>query len=326
MTVVFAGTELDAFEFFGQTFATTTSSRRDPNFSRHAVRTQTQGFTRIDFPALTEGWLHFTVNLETILSGNQDKAWVSLIDTVAGKTVLQIDGDNGVWNLEHWNGVALTELPTNLIISNDVIHRIDMHWKIANSGIFEVYIDGVFITSFEGDTLEGVVTQVDQVIFRPTSKENSSLFNSYISEVIVSTVETIGWRLATLTPDGPGNSTTWTGDDTDVVNGFPNDTTFISSGTAEEVEQFTVTDLSVTAAALDIEAVVVAARSRNAITGPQNIQLGVRTGGSDFFGSTITASTGFTPAFEVFNVNPDTGQVWTTSEVNALEIGVKSKP
>jgi len=326
MTVVFAATELEAFVPTGGILVSGASSRRDTNFSRSSFRPQAADLVQADFTPLTEGWLHITINVNTILSGVQDEAFIVLQDSGAGFTVMQIDGINGVWNLEVWNGVNLTRLQPNLIIPNDNVVRVDMNWKIANSGFFRVYVNNVFVTSFEGDTLLGAVTQIDRLLLRASSTQNSSLYNVFFSEIIVATQDTIGWRLATLAPDGVGNSTTWSGDHTDINSTSITDGTFVSSGTAEEVEQFTVSNLSGVAAALDVEAVVVAARSRNTGAGPQNIQLGIRTDGQDFFGSTISLGGSFAPFFEIFEQNPDTAADWTSAEIDALEIGMKSKP
>ena len=64
---------------------------------------------------------------------------------------------------------------------------------------------------------------------------------------------------------------------------------------------------------------VVAGRSRVAIAGPQNLQMAIRTGASNFFSSNVTVGTGFGPGQNVWDLNPDTGLPWTNAEVDALE-------
>ena len=326
MTVFFAGTEMDAFiPVGGQVLVSTAASRMDTTFSRSSVKTQTRSYMEANFIGLTEGWLHVTVNIELLNSANQDESWIELRDSGTGRAVLQIDSDNGVNNLEYWNGASYTEITpdVNSFLTADIVQKLDFHWKIADTdGVFELFIDEVLAASFTGDTLLGGFSQIDQIRLLNTSIENSSLYNVYFSETIVADVSTIGWHLKTLAPNGDGNSTTWTGtvDDIDTIS-F-NDDTFISSGTAEEVELFTIDDLG---PIFIVEAVVVSARSKIAATGPQNLQMAIRTGGSNFFSSNVVVGTGFAGGQAVFDTNPDTGLPWTNAEVDALEIGVKSK-
>lgn len=326
MTVVFSGGELDAFTINGATpFQSTNSARFDPTFARRALRPIATANMQADFSPLAEGWLHLNVNYQSAPTTLQDQSFILLQDVGAGITGMQIDADNGVFNLEYWNGLSFTELSPDLNMTDDVTggNRIDMHWRIADSnGIFEVYVDGRFITSFEGDTSNGF-TQFDRAIIRSPSDFNNDLHTAYYSEIIIADVETIGWHLATIGPNGNGNGTAWTGDFNDVDDANLNDGTFVSSGTAEEVEQFTAGNLGT---AFDVKALTIAARSRNVATGPQNLQMSVRTGGSDFFSSNVAISTSFATGQSTFNQNPDTVADWTTSEIDALEIGLKSKP
>ncbi len=257
MTIVFAGGELDAFTINGTTpLESATSSRFDPNFARRALRPLSTANMQADFSApLTEGWLHLNIYHQSVFSSLQDQSYVLLQDVTAGITGMQLDADNGIFNLEYWNGSGFTELSPDLNMTNDVTggNRIDMHWRIADSGgIFEVYVDGRFITSFEGDTLNGF-TQFDRALIRSPSNFTSDLQTAYYSEIIIADVETIGWHLATIEPDGAGNSTTWTGTFSDVDAGSLNDATFVSSGTAEEVEQFTVGNISTESIVMNFE-------------------------------------------------------------------------
>ena len=327
MTVFFAGTEMDAFIPVGaQVLPTTAVERMDTTFSRSSVRTQTFSYMEANFAGLAEGWMHVTINIEQFPIALQDEPWVELRDSGTGQSVLQIDGDDGNFNLEYWNGSGFTEItPTiNSFLTQDTVQKLDFHWKIADTdGVFELYIDEALAASFTGDTLTGGFSQIDQVrLLNTAHDENSNLYNVYFSETIVADVETIGWGLKTLAPNGDGNSTTWTGTFDDVDDITFNDDTFVSSGTAEEVELFTIEDLG---PSFTVEAVVVAARSRTAVTGPQNLQMAIRTGGSNFFSSNVPVGTGFAGEQAVWDLNPNTGLPWTNAEIDALEIGVKSK-
>ena len=331
MTVYYAGSEMDCFYPNGTQVETNqTASNMDAAFSR--ASTAAQYFSIFDTPVwgpLTSGWCHMTINSESSGNANQDNQFIEFLDSDTGQVVMQIDTDNGVFNLEYWNGSGFTQLAPAIGISNDVTYKLDFHWIIADTdGVFEVYLNEVLAATFTGDTLRTGFTQISKIRFRSTSHtQNSGLYIVYFSEIIVADVDTRGWHLRTLVPNGVGSSTAWTNDFNNIdavgTNGHvTDDRTFISSDTAEQIELHTIQDLG---ASFQVEAVVVAARSKVTEAGPQNLQMAIRTGGSNFFSPNITIGTGWGSEQNVWDTNPDTGLIWTNAEVDALEIGVKSK-
>ena len=155
MTTLFAGSEFDAFLLYGEMIFVTGDTRYDPDFARIAMVPRGIGYVQADFTSQTEGWLHFGLNLRTINDFAQNTIFLSLIDSNTGQDVLVIDGDSGIFNLQYWDGVStFVELSPAIPFLSSVNHAVDIHWKIADSGgIFEIYLDGILVTSFTGDTL-----------------------------------------------------------------------------------------------------------------------------------------------------------------------------
>jgi len=125
-------------------------------------------------------------------------------------------------------------------------------------------------------------------------------------------------------PNGAGFHTGWTGIFSDVDSIDADDVNGLNSDTAGEISSFTLTQPSVTGNT-QISGVVVNARASRDAAGPQNINLGVRTGGADFFSPNIPVDEITGSVSASFTLNPDTGQPWTDAELASLEAVVRSQ-
>lgn len=330
MTILFAGNDIDAFTPFSlpNIAASTDVSRFDADFVQAALRVEALGQLRGVFPAQTEGWAHFSSNLEALFSG-QDEPTMELRDTGTGQVVLRIKGENNVFALEYWNGASFTRITPALPIFADITHTIDVFWRIADvDGSFAIYLDGQVVAQFSGDTALPGFTQIDELRLLSADHQNTGQLSwIYYSEVLVATTPTLGMRVASLTATANGFNTQWAGDVTDINDvGIANDATAITSDTAGQIETFVMSDLSAEAAALTLNAVCVNARARKQLGGPQNLQLAVRVGASDFFSANVAGiGLGFDGFQNIWETNPATLAPWTASEVNAIEAGVRSQ-
>jgi len=130
--------------------------------------------------------------------------------------------------------------------------------------------------------------------------------------------------LLSLNPDGQGNGTAWTGDNTDVDELEESEADFISSDTATQVEQQTVGATPAAASAYSVDELRVSARTRRGATGPQNLQLSQRHNSVDGFSANKSLTTNYEVINNSFTTNPDTSNPWTIAELATAEIGVKS--
>lgn len=334
MAVLFAASEAESFTVVNPTnlTASTSGTDIDTNFARAGMKLKGNATLRHDLASpVTELWCHFRFRLEAAGSSSDDNL-VEFIDTGTGQTVVQIDGDNGTFNLEYWNGSSFTSITPSFVIDTSQ-HEIDFHAKIADvGGVFEWFLDGVLVARFSGDTLLSGFTQIDRIeIKNPNAVNNSSVEECIVSEVIITdsgTGDTRNMRLATHDPTGNGTNTAWTNAVTEVDEaGVNDDTDFITSGTATQKETYAARDLTATADNFQIVAVVLGVRGRNdGGGGPQNIAPVIRSGGTDFVGSNLSGiTTAFAPLSQhILAADPNTTAAWTPSAVNAMEIGVQS--
>lgn len=333
MAILFAASELESFQLsgFDRVSQVTTAGRFDSDYSRAAIRCSRNAFIRADFTAVAEGWLHFLVYPTDNNSGGQDGQCFRLIDVANDQQVLIFDADNGVWNLEYWNGASFTEITPNIsggaggTFPEGELVTIDVHWKIDGvSGVWELFINGVSQAVFNGDTTDGDYASISRVELS-SGNDIDTTADFFFSEVIVASEETTTWRLSTLDATGAGSNSAWTNDFSS-VNGAPlKDPTFIESGVVDQVETFAASNLSVAAAARDVVGLVIGARAREGATGPSELQGAVRSGGTNYFSANLGPKLAYGPFQAIFETNPDTTSAWTPAEIDAVEYGLRSR-
>ena len=99
------------------------------------------------------------------------------------------------------------------------------------------------------------------------------------------------------------------------------DTSYVYSGTANNVDQYDLSDLPSTPAA--IYAVQARLVSRKSDTTTRGAKLQVKSGSTTSESSEVIQSTTYTAINVTHVVDPDTSAAWTASAVNALKLGVK---
>jgi hypothetical protein len=224
-------------------------------------------------------------------------------------------------------GTGTTEL------FDSTTYLIEIYVKIANSGgRAAVRIDRVVEINFTGDTQSGAETQFDRI--RIGDYTSIPLYgNFYIDDVVFDDAtgedHWIGQTfIQPLVLTGAGNSTQWSpssGSNYTCVDERPaSDSDFVSTDSVDQLDLYTASDLSG-----DIEAIkcvqLVARTVQEGTPTPQNIQLAIRSGGSNYFsGDKAVPLTTPEDLFHIWETDPDTASAWTESGVNAIEIGVKS--
>ena len=332
MTVLFAGGEQDAFQWPSTQPASsnwsTSSSLFDSNYCSGAMTlsgTNMNAQANLAATGQAEIWVHMQEYFTTTNSGSSI-AFIT-IENISGTGVLRLYQSSSTQRkLQYWSGSAWTDIGSAFTMTTGSLVNIDIHCKIdATAGLFELYVNSTLIASISGNTSFFSGTEASSVIVGPTHSTNSN--NEGWSQLLVADVDTRSMKVATIRPNGAGTTQQWAGSYTDIDDvGYYNDSDYITSGTAAQISTFTLTDLSTTAQALDPIAVVVTGRARKGTTGPQNLQLGLYTGGADYWAanepSLGTTFGNLTP--RVWDQNPNTSAAWTVSDIQALEAGVQS--
>lgn len=323
MTVFFGGTEGDIYQGTTVFGATGTTTEFDTNYSRMATLLN---------PAV------YQVGPASL--GNKPEVWWSLrwgtntpntgyattimeFRNAAGQGILRVRQLNtNLVELQYWSGSAWVTIgsgvsPTFVSATWAVRCLID-----GSAGAFQWWVNGVSQASLTGNT-NFFSASVDGLYV--------SAYNQFtavpVSEHVAADESVLSMRVATIPATGAGTTTNWTSGAFGDINGAAiNDATFISSATANQVDTFALQNLSTAAALLTPRAITVAMRGENSVTGPQNVQAAVHTGGVDYFSATLPLfSTSFQSGrMSTWNQNPNTAADWTVSDVNGLEAGAKS--
>lgn len=215
------------------------------------------------------------------------------------------------------SGGTYTDLVTAssaCITTAHVVTRIDLFIDYAVTGEVSLFCNGSRIADFLGDVTTNAATQLNQ--FRLAAAVNNP-FRTAWSEIIASTINTTAMRLATLPPQADGTTHTWdVGGVANVNEAVVNDSSVNASGTATQIQLYTMNNIPVTA--LAISDFIVSGRALVDTTGPQHMQAVVRTGGSNFNSASLAPQTlTFGPNWIDFPLNPNTGLAWTASDLNA---------
>jgi len=329
VSILHAGSEAEAFDVQGLVVNEATGF--DADFARGSFTprgSHATNFARIPLaPAVTDVWLHARVSFAST-GGTVNSHPLIKFRSTSGQDVLRLNGFGGVSNpsvydLEYWDGAAWQKIGTSWTIASP--STLDFHCKIADTGgVFAFYVNGSLIAELTGDTLLFAGADVAEVHLASGSTDDSTSADKNYTEVVVADESTIGMRVATLAPTAAGTNTAWTGDETDVDEVVTDDVDFISSATADEVETYAASDLSAAAATFTPRAVFVAARAKRGATGPQSLQLAVRSGTTEDFSETKALTEAFAHYRNGWATNPDTAAAWTPAEIDALEFGVKS--
>jgi hypothetical protein len=213
-------------------------------------------------------------------------------------------------------------------IDANTLITFDIHFKIADAGgRFAIYMNGNLLDEFIGDTNLFASAQVDGIELAGGNSTSNTAHEVNYSEVIVADEPTIGWRVATIVPNADGNTVgEWTGGFADVDEITANDSDNLNSTTSNDTETMGATNLSTPAGALNgYKAVVAQARVKDdGGSSPLQFQFIVRTGGTDYFSSTIALGSSYSSEENLWLVNPGTTNPWTQSEIDAIELGVES--
>ena len=348
MTVYFAGTEPDAFDlapFDGhvRTSGNTTSVNAfDPEYSRCAI----SGETRVHMAVATiknwgdgisEGWvqsrLGFTNNADLITPGYplvevRDKDNKILFDVI---TKSEYNGFNSVLRYSTSDTARVEvnpQAPIHPSPKNAAFRFNTLYFKINGTTLtLTWYLDGLPVSTVTV-TVAYMSGKLAKTFAWAGSGYSNSLYWIYHSEMLVTSEDCRGWRVATLGPNSLGTKDEWVGNYADIDEvGVPDDKDAISADTAAKVELFGLSNLSVSAQNMDVVAVALSARARRGLTGPQNIKGVIRTNSTEV--DTASNLGNVAPTFQpltqvIWENNPVTGAPFTVSEVQNLELGVKS--
>lgn len=324
MTVVFAGTETEAFIAANGAPVETTASggtRYDSAAVRCSMQLGGSLKDELDTPplgSLATAWTHFEI-YSSDMAGYLNRTYCEWFNNAATSVFrLRITTVNKV-QMQYWNGSAWTAIGAEVNLGSGTRKAIDVKIVCGGSGSAALYIDSALVAS--GSASMTSVTDIDRFKMKDDQAGSSIL---YWSQVIIATTSTVGWKFYSKPPTGNGANTAFTGAFGDVDEAVRSDSDFISSTAANDVE--TYTGAAITLASGSVKAVVVTMRVKNDGSAPNNVQGALRRGSTNYFSSNLSINSGFGPAVAIWEQDPSTSAAWTGADASSAstEFGAKS--
>lgn len=321
MTILFFGTEEEAgwVRVSPSNLSTSTlGAHYDSDFSRAAIEAARDGEHVIELSsAQSDFW--FSCRYIQPNSGLPEGASIEFEDDT-GLVMLRVYDTTPGQQFQYYDGLDWQTIYSHNTVD---LYKMDIYVKFdASSGAFRFHVDKETQDELTGDTsqyLGAGGSGISKIRLLGLSQSSPNF-----SEVIVATDSTIHRRVATLYPTGDGTYTEMTGAYTDVDDAQIDDNEVLKSGTAGQRSSVTLSNLSSTADDFAVESVRVCARALKGSTGPSNLDIGLRTDGADDYKASQSLSTGYLNFTGQWDTNPDTGEAWTPSEINAIESIVRS--
>lgn len=196
--------------------------------------------------------------------------------------------------------------------------EIDIFYDAQASGNLKLYIGGTERFAYAGD-LSGCANIAE---IRLKGYAFAGVATGRWHGVMVADIPLIGYRLGTFYPSGAGSDSGWVSGFTTIDEAVHNDGDYIASATANQISTFALTGPDLTGYA--VAAVGVAARAKRGASGPANLQLTLRSGGTNYFSASKALDIGYETKLHVWEDNPATSVPFLTSEIASLQAGVKS--
>ena len=174
------------------------------------------------------------------------------------------------------------------------------------------------ILTYTGNVVAGSAVSLDTAAIRAHDNGEN------ISEVIVSSTDTRNLSLVTLAPNAAGDTNNWTGSYSNINPLTINDATNITDNTNNDVFECKMNSLPSTG--VTILGVKIGARATTAGGGETSIALGVKTNSSISVPSATTQTAAWSTTETFYSTNPVTTNPWAPSEINALQINMKTAP
>jgi hypothetical protein len=327
--VLFAAAEFEDYDLASGAFAKETTSYIDSAYSRCAVGLgfDTTSYLQGNFSTpvssfwftcrtgsynTTAGYVPFT-----FLDGSNDRLRLK-VGSTAGS------GAYSSLQLYRWDGTSETLIGSLANAYYTSTQRFDFKVVYSSTGSVEVYRSGTLFGTITGD-LVGSSGSTTLTGVKLKSAASSGVTLTAYSEVVAATGSTLGMRVKTLTPNANGDLTGWTGTFGNIDEITPSDTDVINSATAAQEWSCNMTGMPTGSSGQKVRAVRFACEAAKGDTGPSAIALGVRTGGSTSYQSNQACSLAYaTHRTSLMETNPVTGQPWTTTELDAIQMSFRS--
>lgn len=303
----------------------------DANYADQAHHIQGAGYAEASLTPASECWFHFVLEGDTNPTTAWDNTWIDIYDDVSGGEnrifrATSVNGTTTFYWMHSGGSTALT--PTYALPNANVSVTYDIQIIVhATTGRIRVYKDNVILVdSGDMDTVGDDTGRLVEKIRVRSAAQGQTTTDFYFSEFFIgedSASDTRGLRMWTREFTANGTNTAWSGDYTDIDDGYITNAEIISSDTGTERETYTYPALPVTLANNAILEVAVSSIGFRT-GGPSDYKHSLRVGGTDYDGAALSVGT-IQDWYQTRWVNnPDTGSLWKVTEFDGSEAGVVS--
>lgn len=328
----FMGGELASFDRSdGSVIEVTTSGNYDTGFARCAI-TVPGGSSYAATPiwsAASDFYFHATAAIGLGFSESGDQELAVFYDG-SNTEVAKILVDNNTVNYNTltfslWTvtgGVYVNHGSFN--IPTGGLQQYDVELKAGAAGVAAMYVAGGQRISATGLNHTAWTTGIERVVLMGALGNQGGVNGTAWSEVICDSSSHVGDRLKTFPINANSAvNTGWTGSVTNVNEVVLNDSTFVYAASASLTSTYLASGFSL--GTYNVVAVGVSARALvNSGSGPQNLQIVLRSGGSNFNSSSIALSAGYQACAHSWTTDPHTSSAWLTANAAGAEGGQES--
>ena len=227
-----------------------------------------------------------------------------------------------------FRGTTLLGIGTHNI-NNNTTYLIEVHVKIADTGgILDVKVDGVSDSTFSGDTKIGADTQFNRVNLGEWNTANGARGSAYYDNFIMDDAAWIGnTKIQKILPTGAGNATNWipsAGANWQCVDECPpSDVDYVSINAVDTVDTYAAGNM---AGSIDsVKCVQIQSRTESdGAPTPTNLKLAVKSGVTTYLSGDKSVPAAPKGLWNLWETNPADSAAWEETDVNAMEIGIKS--
>lgn len=326
MSILFAGGEIGAFvpataDVHEDTGAISGTIGFDSAFARCCILAKGANdyCESADFGTGADLWCHLDLGVWGNAFGSTENARFRWCDGSGTEVIRLIQvTSTDLLRLDYWNGTTWVSAGSITVELVGTRQTIDLHAVVNSaSGSLKLYLSGTERITSGSIDLSGIASLGKIRGYGATNNHYS-----FFSQIIVADEPTIGLRLFTVPVSGAGATSSWTGAYTEIDEIVYADADFINSASANQVSTFAATVPSLTG--YQTKAVAVTARAKCGASGPQNIQMVLRSSGTDYFSSSKALDAGYRAFCNVWDTDPATSSAWVNTAVSSAQPGAKS--
>jgi hypothetical protein len=281
------------------------------------------GMARVATGTLSTIYVHFAFKLSW--SGNYGDAIICRIQDGAGTDQCRLRMNNSTRTISLLRADGTVLATSTSAVSHSSWTFIALKLTVNNTtGAYDLRINGVSEASATGvDTQNTGNAQLTHVEIGTDNSMDSHYFDNYVLD----DAQFLGTpRILNSLPDGAGNTTGMTASTgsnhtcVDESGAHNSDTDYVSSNVSGTKDTYAMADPTLPSGTIVGVGVTTWAKYN---TTPCNMYNVVRSGGADYDGSLKTLASTYGPHRTFHATDPATSAAWTSSNVNAMEVGQK---